>query len=101
MLIPVNVNQAMSEEEKRLIVSMIMCVGEWCLKIPIHSLLETSEFDHGCLHNVFDVRVIWDNKPYLFSRMGEISLVSYFYKQKQWFTLIGSFDCISTIFNRK
>ncbi|XP_053376419.1 ral GTPase-activating protein subunit alpha-2-like isoform X3 [Mercenaria mercenaria] len=55
MLIPTNKNQTVSEEEKRPIVSMIHCVVEWCLKIPIHSLLETSEFDKGCLRNVFEM----------------------------------------------
>jgi hypothetical protein len=61
MLIPNNRNQSVSEEEKRLIVSMIHCVVEWCLKIPIHSLLETSEFDKGCLYNVFEVNIKLNN----------------------------------------
>lgn len=60
MLIPTNGNQTTSEEEKKLIVSMIQCVVEWCLKIPINSLLET-KFDKGCLHNVFEVNIYYNS----------------------------------------
>ncbi|KAL4238881.1 Ral GTPase-activating protein subunit alpha-2 [Mactra antiquata] len=54
MLIPTNGSQSLMVEEKKLIVSMIHCVVEWCLKIPINSLLET-KYDKGCLHNVFEM----------------------------------------------
>ncbi|XP_052770134.1 ral GTPase-activating protein subunit alpha-2-like isoform X3 [Mya arenaria] len=54
LLVPA-AGQVQSEEERRLVVSMIHCVGDWCLKIPINSLLETSEFDKGCLHTVFEM----------------------------------------------
>ena len=37
---------------------MMACVVEWCLKIPVHSMLETSESDKGCLFNVFQVRLV-------------------------------------------
>ena len=55
MLIPTTENYTATADEKNLLVSMIYCVGEWCLKIPVLSLLETSESDKGCLNNVFQV----------------------------------------------
>ncbi|XP_052275567.1 ral GTPase-activating protein subunit alpha-2-like isoform X4 [Dreissena polymorpha] len=54
VLVPAN-GQIQSEEERRLMVAMVMCVGDWCLKIPMHCLLETSEFDKGCLNTVFQM----------------------------------------------
>ena len=41
----------------QLLMRMMACVVEWCLKIPVHSMLETSESDKGCLFNVFQVRL--------------------------------------------
>ena len=55
MLIPTLATQAISEEERRLIVSMMHCVVEWCLQIPIQALLEATELEKACLFNVFDV----------------------------------------------
>jgi hypothetical protein len=52
-------------------------VVEWCLKIPIHSLLETSEFDKGCLYNVFEVNIILSTdmkEIYLAEGLGEIGM---------------------------
>ncbi|XP_033736327.1 ral GTPase-activating protein subunit alpha-1-like isoform X2 [Pecten maximus] len=44
-----------SEEEKKLIMSMMFCMAEWCLRMPIHLLLETTDTDKGCVYKVFEV----------------------------------------------
>ncbi|KAL8608299.1 hypothetical protein ACOMHN_042166 [Nucella lapillus] len=44
-----------SDEEKRLIVLMMFCMVEWCLRMPLPLLMETSDTEKSCLHKVFRV----------------------------------------------
>ncbi|XP_035826426.1 ral GTPase-activating protein subunit alpha-1 [Aplysia californica] len=44
-----------SDEEKRLIVSMMFCMVEWCLKMPMPLLMETTDTDKSCIYKVFRV----------------------------------------------
>ncbi|XP_076442581.1 ral GTPase-activating protein subunit alpha-1-like isoform X3 [Babylonia areolata] len=44
-----------SDEEKRLIVLMMFCMVEWCLRMPLPLLIETSDTEKSCLHKVFRV----------------------------------------------
>ncbi|KAK7504780.1 hypothetical protein BaRGS_00003808 [Batillaria attramentaria] len=44
-----------SDEEKRLIVLMMFCMVEWCLRMPVPLLMETSDSERSCLHKVFRV----------------------------------------------
>ncbi|KAJ8308029.1 hypothetical protein KUTeg_012903 [Tegillarca granosa] len=53
-LIP-TVDSLVSEEEKKLIISMMFCMVEWCTKMPVGLLLETTDTDKGCLYKVFHV----------------------------------------------
>ncbi|CAG5132354.1 unnamed protein product, partial [Candidula unifasciata] len=46
---------ANSDEEKRLIVSMMFAMVEWCLKMPIQLLMETTDTDKSCIYKVFRV----------------------------------------------
>ncbi|KAK6182371.1 hypothetical protein SNE40_010078 [Patella caerulea] len=43
------------EEEKRLIVLMMFSLVEWCMKIPVYLLMETTDTDRSCLYKVFRV----------------------------------------------
>ncbi|XP_067682813.1 ral GTPase-activating protein subunit alpha-1-like isoform X5 [Haliotis asinina] len=43
------------EEEKRLIVAMMFCMVEWCLKIPMQLLMETTDSERSCIYKVFRV----------------------------------------------
>lgn len=42
----------------QLIVAMLFCVVEWCMKMPISLLLETTDTDRSCVFKVFQVRVL-------------------------------------------
>uniref|UniRef100_A0A8W8IDE3 Rap-GAP domain-containing protein n=1 Tax=Magallana gigas TaxID=29159 RepID=A0A8W8IDE3_MAGGI len=44
-----------SQEERKLIVAMLFCVVEWCMKMPISLLLETTDTDKSCVFKVFQV----------------------------------------------
>ncbi|KAL5008782.1 hypothetical protein ScPMuIL_014363 [Solemya velum] len=44
-----------SEDEKELIQSMMFCIAEWCMRIPMHLLLETSDADTSCIQKVFEM----------------------------------------------
>ncbi|KAK3092349.1 hypothetical protein FSP39_001673 [Pinctada imbricata] len=44
-----------SEEERKLIVSMMFCMVEWCMRMPVCLLLETSDTDRSTLFKVFTV----------------------------------------------
>ncbi|ESO85701.1 hypothetical protein LOTGIDRAFT_210880 [Lottia gigantea] len=46
-----------TEEEKRLIVLMMFNLIEWCIKIPIHLLMETTDTDKSCLYKVLHAAV--------------------------------------------
>ena len=39
----------------QLIVSMLFCMVDWCLRIPIPILTESVEGENSCLHKVFRV----------------------------------------------
>ncbi|GFO04867.1 ral GTPase-activating protein subunit alpha-1, partial [Plakobranchus ocellatus] len=54
-LIPSHGACSNSDEEKRLIVSMMFCMVEWCLKMPMPLLMETTETDKSCIYKVFRV----------------------------------------------
>ncbi|XP_059157319.1 ral GTPase-activating protein subunit alpha-1-like isoform X3 [Physella acuta] len=54
-LIPSHGANINSDEEKRLIVSMMFCMVEWCLKMPVALLMETTESDKSCIYKVFRV----------------------------------------------
>ncbi|XP_071163714.1 ral GTPase-activating protein subunit alpha-1-like isoform X41 [Mytilus edulis] len=53
-LIPVS-GISNSDEEKKLIISMMFCVVDWCMHMPINSLLETTDSDKGCIYKVFQM----------------------------------------------
>lgn len=42
----------------QLIISMMFCVVDWCMHMPINSLLETTDSDKGCIYKVFQVLTI-------------------------------------------
>ncbi|XP_056021439.1 ral GTPase-activating protein subunit alpha-1-like isoform X5 [Ostrea edulis] len=44
-----------SQEERKLIVGMLFCVVEWCMRMPISLLLETTDTDRSCVFKVFQV----------------------------------------------
>lgn len=44
--------------EFQLIVAMLFCVVEWCMKMPISLLLETTDTDRSCVFKVFQVGVL-------------------------------------------
>ncbi|XP_070180609.1 ral GTPase-activating protein subunit alpha-1-like isoform X3 [Littorina saxatilis] len=44
-----------SDEEKRLIVSMMFCMTEWCMRMPLPLLMETSDSERSCMYKVFRV----------------------------------------------
>ncbi|XP_041353753.1 ral GTPase-activating protein subunit alpha-1-like isoform X2 [Gigantopelta aegis] len=44
-----------SDEEKRLIVDMMFCMVEWCMKMPITLLMESTVEDRSCLYKVFRI----------------------------------------------
>ncbi|KAH9496143.1 Ral GTPase-activating protein subunit alpha-1 [Bulinus truncatus] len=54
-LIPSHGANINSDEDKRLIVWMMFCMVEWCLKMPMPLLMETSETDKSCIYKVFRV----------------------------------------------
>ncbi|XP_022332235.2 ral GTPase-activating protein subunit alpha-1-like isoform X3 [Crassostrea virginica] len=54
VLIPLT-GMDVSQEERKLIVAMLFCVVEWCMKMPISLLLETSDTDRSCVFKVFQV----------------------------------------------
>ncbi|GFR74888.1 Ral GTPase-activating protein subunit alpha-1 [Elysia marginata] len=54
-LIPSHGASSNSDEEKRLIVSMMFCMVEWCLKMPMPLLMETTDTDKSCIYKVFRV----------------------------------------------
>ena len=37
---------------------MMFCMVEWCLRMPLPLLMETSDSEKSCLHKVFRVRVV-------------------------------------------
>ncbi|XP_055879751.1 ral GTPase-activating protein subunit alpha-2-like isoform X3 [Biomphalaria glabrata] len=54
-LIPSHGLNINSDEEKRLIVWMMFCMVEWCLKMPMPLLMETTDTDKSCIYKVFRV----------------------------------------------
>ena len=36
----------------------MFCMVEWCLRMPLPLLMETSDSEKSCLHKVFRVRVV-------------------------------------------
>ncbi|BFZ11585.1 hypothetical protein BsWGS_14624 [Bradybaena similaris] len=46
---------ANSDEDKRLIVSMMFTMVEWCLQMPMSLLIETTDTDKSCIYKVFRV----------------------------------------------
>ncbi|RUS74693.1 hypothetical protein EGW08_017551 [Elysia chlorotica] len=54
-LIPSHGASSNSDEEKRLIVAMMFCMVEWCLKMPMPLLMETTDTDKSCIYKVFRV----------------------------------------------
>ncbi|XP_013400060.1 ral GTPase-activating protein subunit alpha-1-like isoform X2 [Lingula anatina] len=53
-LLPASEHQH-SEEEKRLLVSIMFCMLEWCMHMPLHTLLEKSDSGRSILYRVFRV----------------------------------------------
>ncbi|XP_062620262.1 ral GTPase-activating protein subunit alpha-1-like [Saccostrea cucullata] len=45
----------LSKTAKILIVGMLFCVVEWCMKMPISLVLETTDTDRSCVYKVFQV----------------------------------------------
>ncbi|CAL1547567.1 unnamed protein product [Lymnaea stagnalis] len=54
-LIPSHGANINSDEDKRLIVWMMFCMVEWCLKMPMALLMETTDSDKCCIYKVFRV----------------------------------------------
>ncbi|GAB1601381.1 ral GTPase-activating protein subunit alpha-1-like isoform X7 [Argonauta hians] len=48
-------DQPCSEDQKRLLESMLFTTVEWCMQMPMHLLLEPTENEKSVLHKVFQV----------------------------------------------
>jgi hypothetical protein len=44
---------SLSEDEKRLLLSLLTCLGEWCMRMPSEILTQPTEDGRSLLHHVF------------------------------------------------
>ena len=44
----------MTAEDRRLLLSLLSCLGEWCMKLPLRALTQVQEDSRSLLHHVFE-----------------------------------------------
>ena len=62
-------------EDRRLLLSLLACLGEWCMKLPLRALTQVQEDSRSLLHHVFEALltgVKTNNKVLLSSPVGNI-----------------------------
>lgn len=52
-LMPRGIGETVNEDEKRLLLSIMACLGEWCMRIPHHILTQPQEDGRSLLFHVF------------------------------------------------
>jgi len=56
-------SQAMTAEDRRLLLSLLSCLGEWCMRLPLLALTQVQEDGRSLLHHVFEALLTGVRSP--------------------------------------